>query len=506
MALTDRLVGGLRKGSPLLAQSVAFIFRLMGMADENPFQPRHEGPPLALTVDGRSLAPLTGQQRREAGFLLMLTHTPILDALLLDAPDDLADHLPRGEVAPPHPERDDRVIRQVGTKHGFYGGVRPWSSRERRADELGLSGEDREWFLYYETATWFHRNSKRHFYVTADDRLLEELKNAAHGDWWGGRRIATVRGALELVGWLMRTRDDIYLDARPAYMRHSSNYDFYFYVAHELAPHRVRLHRWLETHEATRQARDLQDLEQSIHARSVDLLKARDGVGFQWLRHQNNATLDEILYHLRAAVPAAAALFDSIALFAQLALGVSAQAVGGQSRVSFRTDKFRKELRDNGAERLAERAARHGPLWAMLGALRNPVVHGRGLSGIGYQAVPGPNESRLTLRVDQGEAVSQAAQSLGQSTRAWGLEESAGEPLLEPLIFAHRFTTAVLRAADELVRTLADELGAPDLEHDAPADEHDMLWKLGLLGGLAEELTDAGSPGWAPLKEPRPNG
>ncbi len=126
--------------------------------DKNPFEPRLEGAPLLLTLDGKSLSRLSGEPRREFAFLLPLTRTPLVDPLLLDAPDGLADHLARGYVAEPALDRDHRVIRQVGSQGGFFGGVRPWTSRERRADELGLSGEQREWFLYYEAVTWFHRN------------------------------------------------------------------------------------------------------------------------------------------------------------------------------------------------------------------------------------------------------------------------------------------------------------------------------------------------------------
>lgn len=468
------------------------------MADKNPFDPRLDGVPLLLTLDGKSLSRLAGEPQRELTFMLALTRTEFLDALLLDAPDGLADHLPRGYAAAPDVERDARAINQVGSSGGFFGGVRPWSSRERRADKMGLNGEQREWFLYYETVTWFHRNSKRHFYVTSDEQLLSELRNSARENWWGGRRIITVRAALHFVGWLMRSRNTIYLDVRPNYTRSSRNYDFYSFTGHYLAPSRVRLHRWLENQADRARRDDLESLEQSMAARVDDLLRARDGVGFQSLRRQTPATVDEMLYHLRAAVATAAGLFDSTAVFAQIALDIDPQAVGGRSRVSLRRKEFRQALRAAGAESLADLAGNCGPLWLLLGALRNPVIHREGLTGVGYREWPsGPSESRLSLRADQLQAVLEATRWRKCHARQWGVQErQLGEPLIELLAFTHRFTTTTIRIADRLVQALADEIGAPPLERVAPADA-EQCWKYGLLGGVVDELVDASAPGWS---------
>jgi hypothetical protein len=95
--------------------------------------------PLLLTLDGRSLGQLSAEPRREFAFLLALTRAPFVDALLLDAPEGLADDLARGYAAEPDLEHDHRTIRQVGSPDGFFGGVRPWTSRERRATDCYLT-------------------------------------------------------------------------------------------------------------------------------------------------------------------------------------------------------------------------------------------------------------------------------------------------------------------------------------------------------------------------------
>jgi hypothetical protein len=468
------------------------------ISDDNPFDPRLSGVPLQFTLDGRSLATTEHGERKEMLYLLTLARSPVLDVLVLDAPDGFADDLDRGYTDDPDLERDHRVIRQVGSEQGFWGGITPWSSRVRRADEMGLDGPEREWFLYYETTTWFNRNTRRRFFVTADSCLLGELRAKERHGLWSGRNIIDMRHAFKMLGWVMRRRDMIYLEAQPGYTSTTSNYAYCLDVAFWLAPDQLRLRHW--AHDRSEDAREspLWDLVQSVHARLVDLLKARDGVAFAWLRHQNNATLDDILYHLRNAIPTATALFDALATLAQRALNIDASSIGGINRVSLGDRDFRKALRTNKAAKLADEAARCGPLWKMLSVLRNPIIHGPGLAGVGFQKVPGPSESRLTLVSGQAEKVEATAQWAGEDIDSWGLHHTGYEPLLEPLLFVERLTSVVVRAADRLVIALADALDAPSAHHLDHGDDLDRLWKFGLLGGLVPELAAAGAPPWTP--------
>lgn len=470
------------------------------MPEENPYVPRLEGPPVPLTFDGRSLSNLQGEQWREFNFLLSLTHTPLVEAAVLDADEHFAPDLRHWYLADPDRELDHRLVKEAGSERGFVGGVTPWASREKRADANGLAGSEREWFLYYEAATEFHRRSSQHFYVTEDPAVLSQVEA---GGSWAGRRTIPVRRALQLVGLVMRGRESLYLDARPGYLSTASNYDFYFYLGHALAPTRVRLHQWQE--EAPVDSRPvLLDLEQSIAARVMDLLKARDGIALQWLRHQNNATLDEMLYHLRVAVLTAGALFDSIAVFAATALDIEADDM---SRVSLHNKKFRPILRTSGAERLAEAAGKCGPLWKLLREIRNPVSHGTGLSGVGYTSLPGhgARESRLTLRREQAEAVLSTAQWAGEDPDVWGVsprdgwahDSSSMAALVEMLAFSHHFVALSIRTADSLVAALADDLLAPPLDRQMPGDWIEKVWKYGLLGGWAKDLTAISAPGWS---------
>jgi hypothetical protein len=457
---------------------------------ENPFEPRLEGASLRLTLDGRSLSTLSSEDARERDLIVMLAGTPVVDALVLDWPSVGGTTMLRGRLADPDRQRDMRVIEQAGVPGGFFGGVQPWSSREQRADQLGLVGSDREWFLYYEAVTWDHRNSDRHFFVTADQRLLRELTAPGTEAQWTNRRIVTIRKTLELIGLIMRSRDVIYLDADGNYTRSTPAYTSYFELSWALAPARVRLHRWVESQpDDELPVAELADLEQSIFARVMDLLRARDQIALQCLRtRQDNATLDEILYHLRAALLTTSALADSVAVFAQLALRIDAGDVDGLANVSLAERKFRQALRGRGGNNLADRASAAGPMWKAVKAIRNPIAHRSGVAGVTLQRLPGPTESRITLASDQAIALEAAARQHGEQPTLWGLDgvDAAGRRL-DPLRFVNRFVPVMITLLDDLVDGLANDLNAPLLDSVSEQRVAEIC-KLAVLAGLAEQV------------------
>ena len=204
-----------------------------------------------------------------------------------------------------------------------------------------------------------------------------------------------------------------------------------------------------------------------------------------------------------AAIPTAAALFDSIALFAAEALGITPDDIGGtRARMSLRDGGFRRALSDNGAHRLAELARQSGPLWKMLGELRNPVIHGSGIGGMTYVALGTGigRESRLTLRSDQAATVLAAAQWSGDPGESWGLESSYTQgveppsgldPMLDVYGFTRKFVSVAIRTADCLVAALADDLAAPHLGIEMFGDEGDRETRFALLAGMADDLAEA---------------
>jgi hypothetical protein len=463
------------------------------VTDENPFDPKPQGAPLALTIDGPSLLDLEGEPLREALFLLELGHGPAVELLVLEPPRGFAVDLPQARLAAPDLERDHRNVEYVGAG-GFAGGVQPWTVREARADELGLSGEQRERWLWLDAATWFSRNSRsEHFFVTADEDLLDWVKVGGDHGYWSRRNILSFRRALRFIDWAMLAQRELVVRAKPGYTQTTSRFTMAVHLAYWLMPSRARLGtiaRLGPFPGSTSPLDELGQLEQSILARSLDILRARDGVALAWLRDQNNATLEEILFYLRSAIPAATGLFDAVAVFASLALKFDELDVkGGPARVALRNRSFRQALRRRGAPLLADASASYGTLWSALAAVRNPVIHGPGLGGMGYQRIPGAPESRVLLSPLQAQAFEDLAGASSVPPKRWGIEDEVlGQVAIEPLLFCESLTRAVFDAAETLMAALADDLGTPPAERSATAEERETVWRYALLTGMVDDI------------------
>jgi hypothetical protein len=457
-------------------------------SEENPFDPRRGGVPLELTLDARSLGGLSGEARERAAFLCELCLTPAMDGLWTWAGQPLAPELPQAELRPLDAARDDRAVGLVGEPRGFIGGVAMWSSHARLADHYGFKGADRAWFIYYSTTTTFHTGAERHFFVTADQRLLSELREGPRQRSWQCGRVVSVGRALRLAGEVMQAQERIYDAAGPGYTHRVSAYTLYFRLGPQLAPSRIRLHRWLDGRDDDA-GLELEALEQSMHDRVVDLLKARDLIALESARQQNNATVDEILYHLRAAISSAAALFDSIAVFVQLALGIEDAELGRPPGVSLRERRFRTLLADRGAPQLADVARECGPLFKFLWSLRTPVVHREGLSGTTYLKLDGPraSESRVGLTDAQAAALDALRGRRGERSDQWGQSEFAGSVQVEPQAFSNRLCLTSIEAAERLNSALADDLGAAPHSFGGDTDQLRQIRRYRWLVGLPSE-------------------
>src|SRR3954452_15498272 len=132
----------------------------MSMADQqNPFEPRLEGVPLLLTLDARSLSGLDDEARERAEFLCELCLTPAVEGLWTWGTPPLDSRLPQTELRSRDEAADACAVGLVGEPRGVIGVVRAWSSQERLADTYELKGSAADWFIYYSTATQFHRNA-----------------------------------------------------------------------------------------------------------------------------------------------------------------------------------------------------------------------------------------------------------------------------------------------------------------------------------------------------------
>lgn len=278
------------------------------MRDErNPFDPDPEGPPLRLTFDSHSLACLGGRQAEEAQFLYSLCDADEIDGLVTWATEGFAPNVPAAVMGEERGHLDSVEVRMLGEVGGFIGGI-PYIDQWRElAEGLQLGDRDRERVVETGPRLAFHQSSKRHLFVCGDRALLAQRGKSPYTNLWKG--VFSVRETLELVGAALRARGKLYEEVKGGYSSAITNYGVRFHLALAAIPNRHRVAKWLggfDPKEPRRQEMD--SLLGALHHRATELLRAREGIEREHNRIvHNNATADEALYHLRAAVAALAA-------------------------------------------------------------------------------------------------------------------------------------------------------------------------------------------------------
>jgi hypothetical protein len=475
------------------------------MKEKNPFAPEVERVPFKLLLDAFSFQHLRGEDRQKAEFLCELCWTPALDALWSWEGEPIMSGIPRTELRPLR--GDDRAVGLVGQPGGFIGGIRIWSQFDRWADENGYEGTERDWFIYYGSLAYFADRSDRHFLVTADRRLLKE--SAGEKGWFrkGRHRIIPIGRALFLAGLAMKAHGEVFYESpQPRHTVWTTSYSMYDYLARDLISARRRLFDCM--HEEGESKDDFYRTEReglcvSVFDRTSDLLRARDRVALVNARHQDGATLDEILYELRAMIGNAAGVFDAIAVLAQIAFLLGFNSQSGDAAISLRRPEFRKALRGAGAAKLASETARQLPFLHFLWSLRNPILHREGLSGYTLHTLGSGRSSKIVLSQKQTGLLKSVCGHRGESPQRWGLDDAqiAGiEPSVEPMAFSHQFTVATIGAVDQLVSALADDRGTPPLATSWSPDERRAIRRFRWLSGLPRSsdldqpaVTDRGS-------------
>ena len=455
------------------------------MADErNPFDPDPEGSALRLTLDSRSLSRLDGDAADEAEFLYSLCDSHELDGLTTWAMDGFASNVPAAVMRPGRGHEDSVAVSMFGEEHGYIGVIPLFGQWERLAGDLELSPDDHERLIETGPRLSFHRSSKRHLFVCGDPVLLAQRGKSPFTNLWKG--IFSVRETLALVGAALRPYGKLYEEVEGGYSRAISNYT----VRNELAvaglPNRRRIFQWLREQDARdKRVQAMSGLEQALHLRATELLRARDAIEREEHRlSHNNATADEVLYHLRAAVAALAAASDTLASLAALALELPEEEVGDPLRVGFSQRHFRKVLRQQGDHATAEAASRAAPLLALIKAFRDPIIHQAGPSGatIHHVGASAFSESRISeLSTEQVAAI----RGLGGGTQEvarWGLRDEPPWSSVAPLAFVRNLALRGMRFLDDLLEGLATDLGLPP-HSPCPIDSR-RLNRMRLLCGF----------------------
>jgi hypothetical protein len=244
----------------------------------NPFEPELEGAPLELTFDSRSLSTLAGQERDDVEFLMSLSQTSHVDGLVAWAFPGFAENLPAVETRPTPGRPDDLTVSLTDDPKGFIGGVPMSGQWARMAADYEMTERQSEWLIHYGQVTSFHYHARRHLFVTADRQLLRGREEGPFKQTWRRHGVFSVYQAIALVGALMRIYGRTYDHVEPNYQHYLTNYTVCSHLAGAAMPNRLRLIRhWLQVEgkEPSRE-NEMQRLQQSLHDRAMDLLRARD--------------------------------------------------------------------------------------------------------------------------------------------------------------------------------------------------------------------------------------
>lgn len=473
--------------------------------EKNPFAPEVERVPFLLMLDALSFESLTDDARERAEFLCELCWTEAIDALWSWEGTPIAGDIPQAELRPV--KNGHRSVGLVGEPPGgFIGGVYEWSQFSELCDQYGYEGAERDWFIYYASLSHFHRHSKRHYIVTADERLLAESEEESGFFRRGQHRFIPVGHALFLAGLVMKAHGEVFYESpQPGYTIRTFSHSMYEWLAMDLIASRRRLFDCMkregeEQRDFYRSEREA--LVESVFDRVGDILHARDRIALVNGRHQDAGTLNENRYDLGSMIGSAAGVFDTIAVLAHIAFPFELNPKAGDAAISLRRSDFRKGLKGAGASRLAAKASQMAPLLNFIWGLRNPLFHREGLPGYTVHVLGSAGresqESQITLSTKQVELLKELCGHRGESPKLWGLNdrEAKGiDPSVEPFPFGLRLSLITIEAVDELVSAFADDRGATYLETSWTPEQHKMLRRFRWLSGLpqADSVVGAGN-------------
>ena len=213
---------------------------------------------------------------------------------------------------------------------------------------------------------------------------------------------------------------------------------------------------------------ELGDLAQTVLVRCVRALRARDEVGFQFYRRQDNATREGMAYHFDYLTILTSGALDAEARIARQVYGLEDVPA---NKTNFRSHEFRRRLRLAGADRLVDilEDTQFQKFQRFLGALRNSV-HSISLRGFALER-RGEQEASFLQVFEGNRDILEASSALGPRSDA-GVERQPGikgfDVVIEPYTCALRLSELGFKYIDQIAeatdveRLLADD-SAQDL-------------------------------------------
>jgi hypothetical protein len=330
---------------------------------------------------------------------------------------------------------------------------RDWIEEAIRLLGLGSRTDRRtRTFASYLPILEAHRQTGRDLFITTNRELLRLRSRISDAN------VMDVFEGLKLIGLYLRSQRIFTI---PVGVRGKEPLDrgfFYFVLCRLRLPAMWRyfaacVHRGHAANDG------MEYLGMSILDRCVRVLQARDEVGFDFYKEQDNSSRDRMFYHFDYLTFMLSGAFDAQARIAREVYAVT----NVRKRYSnFRNRSFRQALETAGANSLMSvlKAPRFLSFQGLLAALRN-TVHGTGLRGMG-----------VVHEFESAQEVWDASNALG-SPEDFGVTKG-GDVSIEPYTCAVRLSELGLQYVNELAQATEVERLLPppisDLMNGPPDD------------------------------------
>jgi hypothetical protein len=286
-----------------------------------------------------------------------------------------------------------------------------------------------------------HQQTYRDVFITTERDLLELRSRVPNAN------VRDVFEGLKIIGLYLRSVRDFTIRVRGGGRECFDRGLFYWVLCRQRLPAIWRYFAACVSRGSV--VKDgMEYLGNAILDRCVRVLQARDEVGFEFYRRQDNSTRDGMLYHFDYLTLMLSGALDAQARVARCVYGVTDVS---PRRTSFRNPKFRQAIASAGATALSQVVDYQHFLdfQRLLGALRNSI-HSTGLRGMGVSRSGQPQSSVVRVFEDA-DTVWAAANALG-SPDAVGVTAVAGVAI-EPYTCALRLAELGLGYVNEIANS-----------------------------------------------------
>ena len=341
------------------------------------------------------------------------------------------DSFPYLEINPSPSDDGYRNVKifQNGEIISYHHGVNPTRINQLRIHRLIGFNADKELYKTAENdilAVEAHHALGRDIFVTTSQLLLAHRMRISYAN------IRTPIEAARIVGLFLRSQNNWIYSRIGRATYNTDKGMFYWVLARSKLP---AMWRYFSGCVYARKnfGEEILYIGQSVLERCTRALQARDAIGIQFYRTQNNNTQDEIMYHFDYLTLLISGAFDAQANIANYVYSL----LENNFNVGFRKKKFLKGLCESKADNLYELVTsdRCEHLMTMLHTLRN-TIHSAGLKTYTFAKAAETTKSYVEIPEDIRDFLWQSSLTMG-TAEEWGLirdEYSIVDPKSKALV------------------------------------------------------------------------